>query len=471
MTFNTSNERSDALSKVFFLMLGIIALILPLFNVPLIQTSRSIIDIKILLVKVIGGICFILIGIRIISGKIQTFKVTPSGFFALCFLVWILFSAILSKRPLYSLQESLLLISFIVIFFSAQMALGSIESAKKIIFMIYIAGTIVFFIGFLQLIGLDILKAFLNYKYKGDIQGRGFFLSTIGNPEYVGSYLAILASLSLPAVLSKERSKKFYVKASCLILFILGLIMSGARGALIGFVCAIIAAIIISVSSGQWSPSRKLKIICVIALLLIIFILIILSFPNPLNVRNEFLFKRFQDLFDLRSESLSERIVFYCSAVEMTVRHPFFGGGAGSFKLEYFPTIAQMMNNDKKAGMMQFIYSSRNRSAEYAHCDYLQFLAEYGFPGFAFFIGFILSIIFSLTKFFKANSKSQKHSEEFFFKLSLLCAIICVLINSLFSFPLQMPIRGSLFWMLCGMSTASIDNAGNEDLREGDNKN
>ncbi len=445
----------NILDIIQFSILGISLLFVPVFMVPFLQTNRSIIDLKIALIQVLGGIALSILGLKIITSKNDIKRINIVNIGAVIFAASILISCVFSSKPFLAFKDSMMHLGFIILFFTAQFTIKNIREGSRLLYMSFAAGSIVFIFGIMQYFGYDILQSLMNYKYKEVLSGRNFFLSTIGNPEYVGSYLAILSSIIFPMVILSDKGKNKIINTAFFSIFMFGLIISGARGAFIGFFVSLITAIYISVKMKCWIPTKQFKIIFFISSLIIIFVLIIFSFPNALNVRNTYLIKRFEDLFDLRSESVMERIIFYCTSSKMISDNPILGGGGGSFKRQYFPSIEKMVNEDEKAGMLQFIKSSRNRSAEYAHCDYLQIWAEYGIFGIASFIWTLCCIFYSFKLYLMKNNEIMD-KRNFIYNLSLIGGIICVMVNAMFSFPLQLPIRGSLFWIILGLAIVNL---------------
>ncbi|NKB24048.1 MAG: hypothetical protein GKR87_06675 [Kiritimatiellae bacterium] len=86
------------------------------------------------------------------------------------------------------------------------------------------------------------------------------------------------------------------------------------------------------------------------------------------------------------------RIAYWKDTIEMIKDKPFLGYGPGSFRWIY---------SGYKSSNLEQLW------LRYAHNEYLQTIAEYGFVGFFLFIGFVFAIVFSLLKTFRNPSRSR----------------------------------------------------------------
>lgn len=449
-------EEYNIINSILKIHLGMILFLVPLFFVPNLQTSRSIIDLKITLTQFLGGACLTIFGIGVLFRKIKFPQINILNIGVFILLIDICLSSLFSVNFFLTIKESLMIISFIIFFFIVQSTIITEDDGIKLLKYSFIAGILVFLIGLSQYLGFDPLQPLLKYKYSDVREGRGFFLSTLGNPEYTGSYLAVISCIYFAYMIGEVSKRNFIVNLFIFLIFFTGLIISGARGAFIGFFISIVFCLYVAVKMNFLKISKKIKIVIFLIFLISAGIVTIFSFPNPFNIRNTFLLKRFQDLTDIRSESLKERIVFYCTSTEIIAKSPLIGSGAGSFKRNYFNAIKRLVENDEKAGMVQFIYSSRNRLAEYTHCDYLQICAELGVIGLGAFLWIFCVIFYTYKRYLSSIKGLNENKKIFFYRLSIYCGIICILVNAIFSFPLQLPARGSLLWILAGLSAVSM---------------
>lgn len=98
------------------------------------------------------------------------------------------------------------------------------------------------------------------------------------------------------------------------------------------------------------------------------------------------------------SASITNRLVYWCTSLEMFRHSPLWGVGLGQFGLNYTPALASLISWSDS----EFIKINAF-PAGYAHNEFLQFLAETGGLGFIFF-GLIWFMVFKHThKTLKSN--------------------------------------------------------------------
>ena len=403
-------------------------------------------------------------------------------------------SALFSGEALYSLRHALRTWPILVIFLAMPRILpgagkqGFLIQLDKIRYIILGAGALAGAYGLCQYFGFDFLHTWFAYDIK-DKLARNEILSTIGNPEYLGSYMAPLALLCLPDVLAISQDNKgkkagnFFRRTIGVILclvFVSTLLLTGSRGAIIGLVGgALIAFLAILFRGKNWENTRFrdlfrgrfLVAIVVLAVFILAFV-ILFSFPNPLNIHNQAIVERFKNLFDIRSTSVKERILFYAIGAEMIKENPLCGVGEGMFRVKFYPTLIKLAERDDRIGVTRFIDELQNRVANDIHNDYLQVWVENGSLGFlAFSLAIALFIAETLSLLFKKQLPGaimdRRHSRKdsgatllaykFTVFMAFTAATFCMLINASFSFPMHTPARSVLIWFLLGIThTAAL---------------
>jgi len=141
----------------------------------------------------------------------------------------------------------------------------------------------------------------------------------------------------------------------------------------------------------------------------------------------------------------------------MIKNRPLFGSGLGTFPLHYL---------DYQAGFLQrnSYYIKYSGKAGEAHNEYLQIVAELGIVG----LGIFLSILFVFYSLALKYSKKKHNNQDKIIVFGLLMGITSFLIHSLFTFPYHVPVLGSTFFILLGLTVVYISGFG---LNEVDTKN
>lgn len=315
-------------------------------------------------------------------------------------------------------------------------------------------GLIAALYGFLVYIGMDVLREFYPFEFSTNQGGRNFIHSFYGNPEYFGGVAAPTATLLLG--LGFASGVKLWLRALWVALsgfIIVVLLLSGSRGALFGFLAG---SVLIFFGQIGLLPQQIRKIgwgalaagIAVMAVGLVVF-----STPNPLNPREMRLAQRFTSIFETSSDSTRERILFYTSTAMAIPENPIWGYGPGTYRLEFYNNVKLLVNDDPRAGTTVLLDRLNRRLAEHTHNDYLEFWFEQGTVGIGLFL---LLIVHGGVRFVRVRLTARRlesgsvHASSVAVNVTLFAAVVTILINALTSFPLHMPARGTLAWVLIG---------------------
>jgi O-antigen ligase len=450
-----------ASQRAFFLALMTALFLLPNFVVPQIATLNPAIHSKELLLRGILGVLvavFCLAWPHVDKRKLNALEWGIVAFSGVNFL-----STLLSATPGFSFVDSFHL-SVLPLLSIAIVRLSPDRWRRDaVIGVVIVAAFICAFYGLCVYAGWDFLRTLYPFAYsKGD--ARNYVHSFLGNPEYFGSYMAPIAVLCFGGALSLHlrsmKSRALWLLFSLFFLF--ALVLSGSRGAIVGSLLG--GAIVGSRALRETSPHLRRRIITglVVFFAVLSAAVVILSVPNPLNVRRMRLAQRFLSTFDLASDSVRERMLFFCVSGRIVRDAPFFGVGPGCFKLHFYPTVAQLVQEDERAGFRHFAQTLQGRVAEHAHNDYLEIMGETGIIGFAAF-AWIMSMIFVYYRKQLKNTRLEFETEQernivshiISQQITLFAALACILFNALFSFPLHLPVRATLFWSLVGLFMAS----------------
>ncbi len=442
-----------ALDKAILSLILILLFFTPIFLIPKVSTYSPAIDAKNLLVGFVASTAAALCVFRLLLfSHLQKLRKDPLRLSIVGYGMAILLSALLSDEVLYSLREALHILPLLMIFITMPAIISGRACLEKLRIAIVAAGALVAAYGLCQYVGYNFLFRWFPFAFKKMV-ARNFIFSTIGNPEYLGSYLAPLVLLVLPDLLGRAGRIRRGISGVLCILFLPALLLTGARGAIIGL--GVGSVLIIVSFLHQAEPRMRRRLIFALGLLFVCMIMfvIIFSFPNPINRHNEAILHRFRNLANLRSESLKERILFYSIGAEMIAERPILGVGEGMYRVKFYPTLGRLVSRDERAGVVQFTAELKNRVADNAHNDFLQIWVENGTVG---FLTFTLAMAIFLAEAMALLFSGNTHPRERQLLLSLAAATICILVNATFSFPLHSPTRVVLFWCLFGAAHSAV---------------
>ncbi|GEM_PF-2760968 len=288
---------------------------------------------------------------------------------------------------------------------------------------------------------------------------RGRFLSTLGNPAYVGGFLVVPSLLTMGWLIRgwrgvRPRGWRALAGWAILLCLIVTLVASATREAWVGILFGLAAQGMLALflrSKEKQSAARISRAVWIAPAALVAALLalgVIFSTPNPLNRQGINVFGRFAQLANPRSDSIHERIIFYTLAGRMFSQHPWLGWGPGMFGVRFYPTIEEFMEEGPTGPWMRITDGLDGRVAENAHNDVFQLGVECGLLGLAAFCWIIASVVASAWGLRGQGENAPAGALSIFY--ILYCAWIGALATLLTSFPLHTPSRALYFWVLTG---------------------
>ncbi len=103
--------------------------------------------------------------------------------------------------------------------------------------------------------------------------------------------------------------------------------------------------------------------------------------------------KRFYHAFTFRDASLRTRPLLWFAALNMWSEKPIWGLGHGRFAPRFLETVYETAQHSEVERIQQVTRHMNTIRADYTHNDYLQYLAEWGFVGYALLILIGLSLL------------------------------------------------------------------------------
>ena len=312
----------------------------------------------------------------------------------------------------------------------------------RILISIILSSILVVFYGLIQSQGLDIF----NWTYDPFTSGRIF--STIGQPNFLGSWLLLV--LPIPLIFLYRRNLKIRVLSFSFFLILLYvLFLTKSRGAMVG----LIASLGFLFSAWFWGKNKKIVIISIFCFIFILFLL----FINQTNIQesNESqislpFFERIQSFTNLQ-EAGQYRLMHWRASLDLIKQKPILGYG-----------IATQRFNFPKYYQPEFaIYEKPNIYLDYAHNDILDVLLSAGVLG---LISYLLLVGYVFINGWNYFSKKSKKSESQIIVLSLMTGLFGYLVSILFSFHVMSTLL--YFWLflvlIIVLSRASSTVPGND---------
>lgn len=538
------SEKTDKVARGFFsivewvgfCVLVLLATVTPLFFVPtvifrsyviegaeIIMSKWVFIQGVVMLAGIVGGVALL--------GPAWRRYWSPAflpALFLVLFLFWAAICILVNPVPGYALNEWMPRFGLGICALLGVMFLTGWRRCRMMVIGMLITATLVGAIGVIGGLGVREINRFV---YGGDprdaiemYQERGITrqiqggmvssgtVSTLGNPEYAGTFSAAMAVLATMVLFDwVPRTRRRVLWRSLLVpligLLLLHLMLTSSRQAWVTiFLCGLlrvfllldvprrwmaagfcvllgvvvigglypallIGGLLLAVALG-WSyregrllpfirSADRFNVILVSSLITVIFFgLVAFSVPGPWNTTGVRVLQRFASLTDRRDDSLRERMLMYAVASDVTWRNPVFGAGPGRYGNEYLPTLARLTQRDESGAVLE----ARRRTVGYlavqSHNDYLQIASETGVPGIVLFLSMLLAIFFGLDRVRRRGGWPGAVALALMVMLAGFCSIMMT------SFPLQVPGRATIFWSLIGTCLGLLAASG-DDSEEG----
>jgi tetratricopeptide (TPR) repeat protein len=240
--------------------------------------------------------------------------------------------------------------------------------------------------------------------------------STLGQPNWLGAYLAINFFLGLYFFL-KNNNKLWGLY---LVLNFIGILFTRSRS-------AYLAIFIGSACFFGYLIWRKVDVLRKVRYVLISFILAILIFKTGIPTLDKYLTLSqksapTKSVSEIKSTDVTEsgdiRKIVWGGAVELGKKYPWFGTGVETFAYSYYFVRSAEHNLTSE---WDFIYNK-------AHNEYLNYLATTGFVGLAAYLLFIGAIIFNFQYLLLKKTQNR------LLNISLFSSWLTILITNFFGF-------------------------------------
>lgn len=238
-------------------------------------------------------------------------------------------------------------------------------------------------------------------------QWHHYAYSTLGNPNFFGSYLTLILPISIFSYI--YTNKNVYLSTSS-ILF-LSLLCTRTRGTWLGFMSSFI---ILCYFLYRLKANSK-PVLKIITIFLAITILLNIFNHNETIKRFTSIIKDAKSVATLSQKSEyagSTRIFIWKRAIKLIPKKPFLGYGPDTFDIEFMNTF----RNDTKKFIGEIIVDK-------AHNEYLQIAVTTGVPSLVVYLGILYLIL----------KKSYKNIQKNILIIPLLCSISGYLVQAFFN--------------------------------------
>ncbi len=419
--------KNNIYKKTINIILKLLLLFIPLF------ANKHVYDFRVNQeagVKLFAVILFAVWLVKIINTEKYSLKKTKLGLPLILFTLILVLSLFFSETKMVSLQEFIIFLFYILIFFLIIDNLNKKADFNSFIHLFFIISSLVSIYTILQYYGID--------PYLSDLH---ILTSTIGQKNWISNYLAMIFPVVFSYFLLEQTKKNRILYFFLLSILYTTLMICQSRGIWISISITVILAIYIIFKFKFYEIFKINKKWLFLLLVTFLAITIIYSTDNPLNKSAITVPQRAISTFDEQDPSINTRLLIWKTTFEMIKDKPILGSGIGTFKMNYLNYQAEFLKNNP-------YYIQYSVKAREAHNEYLQIWAELGIIGLGVFIGIILMFYSLIIDYLKKNDSDKDKIIVF----GLVLGITCFLIHSLFTFPLHVPALGVTFFALLGLT-------------------
>lgn len=313
---------------------------------------------------------------------------------------------------IYRFDGLLTFITYMSVFFIA-------KNSKKIPWLmeiVSISGFFAAFLGVLQFYGIDPIP-----KHLYPIVWERIAYGTLGNPNFLGSYLVIVIIAPLYLYFKKDKKFGLFIYA----VMEIALLASRTRGSWIGAFVGILVYLIMHLQYKKKSFSLNKndikKLLYFVLVTIIVFLIYLITAKDDFINRLLLLIGDFKMVLMQTDESYkagSSRVYVWRKSIELIKKKPIFGYGVENM------SIAMKMNFKDE---IVEIYG-KYRNWDKAHNEFLNIAVSTGIPSLIIYISFLWS---SIKKGFKNINKSPLY-------IPLLASIIGYLVQAQFNIQVVM---------------------------------
>lgn len=391
------------------------------------------------------------------------------------FWLWGLISALFSAHRAQSLNSYSIITSYALFFYLIPYILKDHRQHRIIFDILILVSIYISVLSILQYMGLFRMED--RFSIAGGPLPKIAIYSTLGNPNFIGSFLIGMAPIILASILTSNLSKRIIYIAGFATLSEAIMILR-SKGS---YLALIISSLFLfwlvnkipptlpsssrgegkgggSFHRGYLQCRSRLRFPIVIISILAVILTLALAFISLLPGGITPIYQELKGV-TLEHPTIKGRLLMWHTALLMIRDHPILGIGPDRFGNYYQPYRARIFNNIPDPAS---VYPDDPSYGEetHAHNEYIQAASETGIIGLVLFLWLIYrSIKGGLILF---NSITDR--KERLMVAGMICGVIAILTHSLVEFPLHLPATGMLFWLILGILFSMPFN--NADLLE-----
>ncbi len=358
---------------------------------------------------------------------------------AVFFLIAGLLSIINAVNGRVVIQSLAVFLYFVLFYLIVTNAVRDKRDVTIILYALLISAFLASLYGLLQYLGV--------MRGAQGKSGLGEVISTMGNRNYLGGFLAYLFFPTMILIV-RLRSRILRAIAILLISFNFGMAMLvNQMGIRVALIIAAIGMIIGWAIFRPVEPIRKNRAWLIALLIVLAFTFLVEAPSGPLNsVVGLSATKSSSWIGQLWVKNAGKvRAWDWWVGYEMFKDHPFLGVGLGNYKLNFIPYKAKFLSTPQGRNYNFYIV----RAAQ-AHNDYIQVIAELGVLGIIGIVGLVVMVVYS----FLSTILHNRDEADRFDLLLLSGGVITFFIHALVSFPIHLPASSLVFVTLLGIATS-----------------
>lgn len=276
-------------------------------------------------------------------------------------------------------------LAFFIVFASALINLTS-QKALRLLIVTVVTAFVVAQIGIASHFNLDasclVLTGDLSSNcWQAEFNPRLRIFSTMGQPNWLATYLILTIPLSLALLFSTSQIRSRLVLSTIAFSLILALILTNSRSGFAGLIAALIIFFVLN-SKTLIQKNRRLFFASIV-----IFVFLILTFGSTLLLRINESIKR-QKTVEGGTETGQIRLIVWQGAIEAFKKAPLLGNGPETFAYSYSMNRPSVHNQTTE---WNFFYNK-------AHNEFLNYLVNIGLVGTLTYLAFLTASLIRLLK-------------------------------------------------------------------------
>lgn len=310
-----------------------------------------------------------------------------------------------------------------ILFFTTISIVDTKEKLQSLLKYLFISAVVISIIGLVQYFGYNLIKF-----EAGQMRAE----STLGNPNFAGSYSSMLFPLSFVLFFYAEDKIELWSLGLTTTIFYAFLIATGTRSAYVALLSFI--PLVIYLLYDKLLASKKR-----LAVILLVLCIVTVGLGK---INSDYSWQRFLSLFS-ESKTLmtgnekeinrvgSNRIYLYKTTLPLLFQNPLLGSGPDTFQIIY----PQEKYREFKERLVIL---------DKAHSRYLQIGVTLGIPALIIYLWFLFLV---LKESFKAITIESKY------QIALFLAVICYLVQA--TFNISVIAVAPLFWVLLALNISA----------------